>query len=285
MTPDDEVSKSFIDTFRGVVLSSIPALSVFVFVVVAVKVFRASGMEATTTVSVVATADAVALLKGVILTLLPGFLAGLTAVSMWWWGGVLPRGTGRQEARAALISPQAVFAWALIVMAFYTISWPIFLALLAPIAFATLVLVRESRGRPSSRAGLLRPALRAVGVGAALVSIGFLTLTPTVWLPLRTITVAPGETVMLADEELPSPFAAYVLDRDEREASLLLADPRAVLQVASSRLDPEMPLCVPPESSARWLFLRLSQVLSIDPDFHSPYPECPDVGPRGPLGR
>lgn len=275
--------KSFFETLRGGVLSSIPALSALVFVVVAVKVFRTSGMEATTTVAVVSTADVVALLKGVILTLLPGFLAGLTAASMWWWAGVLPKKgeEARTAAHAALVSPQAFLAWAMIVMAFFTISWPIFLAFFLPIASATFLLLCG----PMTLAAALRPTLRAFGLGAAAVSIGFLTLTPSVWLPLRTVTVAPKHTVALQGHQLPTKFAAYVLSRDDRETSLLLADPRAVLQVSSSALEPAMPLCVPPESDSRWLFLRLSQVLGIDPDFHSPYDRCPDLGPQGVFGR
>jgi hypothetical protein len=284
-----EGDRGFFETLRGGVLSSIPALSVLVFLIVAVKVFRASGMEATTTVAVVSSADTFALLKGVILTLLPGFLAGVTAASMWWWAGVLPTSAdgldGRVAALEALRSPQAVLAWALVVMAFFTISWPIFLALFLPLAGATYVLLRESRGRRLELTRSLRPALRAFGLAAAAVSIGYLTLTPSVWLPLRTITVAEGQTITLQDQRLPQRFAAYVLSRDDRDASLLLADPRAVIQVSSEALEPAMPLCVPPESRARPLFLRLSQVLRIDPDFHSPYEPCPDLGSRGIFGR
>jgi hypothetical protein len=288
MTPDPK-AESFFDTLRGSVLSSIPALSALVFVIVAVKVFRASGMEATTTVAVVSTADAVALLKGVILTLLPGFLTGLTAASMWWWAGLLPTHISEQKeraaARAALNSPQAALAWSLTVMAFFTISWPIFVALVVPVAYSTIVLVRESRGRRTARLTRLRPWLRGFGLAAAAVSIGFLTLTPSVWLPLRTMTIAAGHTVDVKGGPLPQHFAAYVLSRDASDASLLLADPRAVVQVPSDALDPAMPLCVPPESGARPLFLRPSQVLRIDPDLHSPYPDCPEIGPQGIFGR
>src|SRR5262249_14997601 len=100
-SPDPEI-KSFFDTLRGALFASIPALSVLVFIVVAVKVFRASRMETTTTVAIVSTADVVALLKGVILTLLPGFLAALTAAAIWWWAGVIPEhAEGADPRRAA----------------------------------------------------------------------------------------------------------------------------------------------------------------------------------------
>jgi hypothetical protein len=139
---------SFFDTLRGAILTSIPALSALVFVIVAVKVFRASMMETTTTVAIVSTANAVALLKGVILTLLPGFLAGLVAISIWWWGGVLPRRYSPPAIRRALLSPQAGFAWAMVVTAFFTIWWPVFLLLLVPVLASTTALVaRWKRGR------------------------------------------------------------------------------------------------------------------------------------------
>ena len=158
--PQPDPVKSFFDTVRGTVLSSVPALLALIFVVVAVKVFRASLMETTTTVAIVSTADVVALLKGVILTLLPGFLAGLTAASIWWWAGVLPEYVGgrveRGAARRALLSPQALLAWGLIVMAFFTIWWPVFLILLAPVLSATGALFSQSFRRPGARVTLAR---------------------------------------------------------------------------------------------------------------------------------
>jgi hypothetical protein len=142
---------TFFDTLRGTLLTSIPALSALVFVIVAVKVFRSSMMETTTTVAIVSTANAVDLLKGVILTLLPGFLAGLVAISIWWWGGVLPRSYDEpgssDEIRRALFSPQAAFAWAMVVTAFFTIWWPVFLILLVPVLASTAALgARWARG-------------------------------------------------------------------------------------------------------------------------------------------
>ena len=91
-------------------------MAALAFVVVSVKVFRASRMETTTTVAIVSNADDFQLLKGIVLTLLPGFLAGLTAAAIWWWAAVLPersRGRGAADAERALFSPQAVWAWAM----------------------------------------------------------------------------------------------------------------------------------------------------------------------------
>jgi hypothetical protein len=165
-------ASTFFDTLRGAILTSIPALSALVFVIVAVKVFRASMMETTTTVAIVSTANAVALLKGVILTLLPGFLAGLVAVSIWWWGGVLPRYYSRSAIQRALFSPQAGFAWAMVVTAFFTIWWPVFLLLLVPVLASTTVLgVRWWRDRKERRISRGRLAAELVVVSLLIAAL------------------------------------------------------------------------------------------------------------------
>jgi hypothetical protein len=339
-TPQTAEVGGFFDTLRGAVLTSIPAVSALVFVVVAVKVFRASMMETTTTVAIVSSADVFALLKGVILTLLPGFLAGLVAASIWWWGGVLPRrfddARAREEASSALFAPQAVFAWGMVVVAFFTIWWPVFLILLVPVLGTTAALsarwARGSRPRdaPSPRrkgavatllvagtvvillvakaaAGIswsafvvllvpsvvliggfllgwwrslvgvrLRGTVRVFGLLAAAVFVGILALEPSVWLPLRTITFL-GTPPTVKSRALDRQVAAYVLSRDKDGMSLLLENPRAVVQVKLEDVDGTMPLCVPPESSGRVLTLRASQVLGLDPDPHSPYGTCPGM--------
>src|ERR1700682_5180372 len=98
-----EGSDNVLKTLQGTVWSSIPALSVLVFFAVTVKVFRAARMETTTTVAIVSSADTVALLKGVVLTLLPGFLAGVVAAGIWWWSGFVvsvDANTGKDAAPA-----------------------------------------------------------------------------------------------------------------------------------------------------------------------------------------
>lgn len=294
----------FFDTLRGTVLSSIPALSALVFVVAAIKVFRVSNMEATTTVAIVSQANVVDLMKGVVLTLLPGFLAGLTAVAMWWWADAIPepapaeapaptgvgvskevagaavRDQNRRNSRDALLSSQSVFAWSMIVVAFFTVSWPIFVALLAPVVAATAVFVHEWQRQDYTTRTVWRAkhGLKWVGGAAAAISIGILTLAPSVWLPLRIITVTPGHSVSADGHPLPRSFAGYVLSSDSSGTSLLLANPRSVIQVGPHDIEQSEPLCVTPESSTRWLYLRTSQVLHLDPDNHSPYPLCPGLG-------
>jgi hypothetical protein len=287
VTREDEPGKTFFDTLRGAVLSSVPVLSALVFVVVAIKVFRASMMETTTTVAIVSTADVVALLKGVILTLLPGFLAGLTAASIWWWAGILPERLGGAgapaAARRALLSPQAAFAWAMTVTAFFTIWWPIFLLLFLPVLATTVALVRRARARRRQLAQYetlpLRTTLRVFGLIGAATFVGLLTLQPSVWLPLRTITFT-GTPPTLKGRVLPERVAAYVLDRDEDGANLLLNKPRAVVSVAAARIEANTPFCVPPESRLRFLTLRASQIVHLDSDPHSPYEQCPEIPQR-----
>lgn len=279
--PQDDPT-GFFHTIRGEILTAIPALSALTFVIVAVKVFRASGMEATTTVAVVSAADPFVLLKGVVLTLLPGFLTAVTAMALWWWGGALPTTTGavhRTATDVGLLTPEAAFGWVMVVMAFFTVSWPLFLLLFLPAAVVTAVLVRGVRGAglTGSRLRRLRVWLRAVTGSAALLAVAFLALTPSLWVPLRTIEVEPGRTVTANGEELPRAFAAYVLGGDDDSVSLLLADPRAVVEVGTDQIAPHPQLCVTPESPFRGFYLRASQVLGIDPDDHSPYPLCPEL--------
>jgi hypothetical protein len=179
-TKQAEKDDGFFESLRGAVLTSIPALSALVFVVVSVKVFRASMMETTTTVAIVSSADALTLLKGVILTLLPGFLAGLAALAIWWWAAVLPERLDeenvRNDAAEALGSAQAVFAWAMLVMAFFTIWWPVFLILVAPVLAITVVLAtrwaRGPRPRPVSKG--VTAALFVVPPALLLVVLGTL---------------------------------------------------------------------------------------------------------------
>ena len=329
----------FFETLRGAILGSIPALAAFVFVVVSVKVFRASRMETTTTVAIVSNADDFQLLKGIVLTLLPGFLAGLAAAGIWWWAGTLPErldGPGAPAAsKRSLLSPQAVWVWAMMAMAFFTIWWPVFLLLFAPVVATTVMLVAVALGtsgvsrratnvvraavvvvsvalliaaatsaitwacfvlllvpvvlvpeavlrglRPHARSSIrLKALMKGFGLATAAAFIGVLTLGTTVWLPLRTITFA-GTPPTLREGELPQHVAAYVLSSDDKGTSLLLHDPRAVVDVTKDEIKPAMPLCAPPESKWRVLTTRASQVLGLDSDPHTPYETCPQIEQR-----
>ena len=120
---------------------------------------------------------------------------------------------------------------------------------------------------------LLSRTLRVFGLVAAAAFIGLLTLSPTVWLPLRQIEFT-GAPPTLKNGALPTRVAAYVLSTDDKGMSLLIDDPRAVVDVTKSEVKREMPLCVPEESSWRVLTTRASQELGVDVDPHSPYPTC-----------
>jgi hypothetical protein len=258
-------------------LTSVPMLSALVFIVVALKVFRVSGMETTTTVSIVSKADTFALLKGVILTLLPGFLEALTAAALWWWGTTLPREAGgvQAHARELLFSRAALAAWILTLTMFFTIAWPVFLVFFLPVLATTLALRRAFAHPNAGRLVVkLRKWLLVVGIAVGTISLGLLTLASNPWLPLQAITVAGTDSLRVGDSPLPHAFPAYVLNRDDKGATLLLDDPRAVVEVDRSEVEPSMPLCVPHETGRSWK-IRASQVVGIDPNVHSPYPECP----------
>ena len=262
------------------VLTSIPVISALVFIVVTLKVFRVSGMETTTTVSIVSEADTFALLRGVIVTLLPGFLEALTAVSLWLWASRLPRRADgvQARARAALLSPEAAVAWILTVTMFFTIAWPIFLLFFVPMIVTSVALYlaadHPNAGRWVVR---LRTSLLVVAFVVGTLSLGLLTLASNPWLPLQTITVASNHTLTLDNEPLPDRFAAYVLNQDDDDFTLLLDDPRAVVELKGGEIERKMPLCIPHETNRGWK-IRASQVLGIDPDDPSPYEECPDPG-------
>jgi hypothetical protein len=339
---DNGQPKSFFDSFRGSALSSLPALSMVTFLLAAIKVFRASGMETSTTVAIVSTADVVALLKGVVLTLLPGAIAAAIAASIWWWAESLPGGAGQGDA---LSGGNLAFAWGMVGMGFFTVPWPIFLAFFLPMLGTTVPLLdHRLRGRAPKRAaglvrllrtsalgvgafslayaaawsakgdtssnwfwtillvsflalffGLYRPVdkllqkwdpdkhaprvrriLRLFGAGAAAIMIAFLSLSQTVWLPLRTIDVQSGKTIDLkTGEPLRTPFGAYILSQGKDGASLLLEDPRAVVQVGTGIIADDPQICIPAPSSARRFFLRASQILHLEQDLGSPYQICP----------
>jgi hypothetical protein len=265
---------------RDAVLTGIPLISALIFVGVSVKVFRASNMETSTTVAIVSTANQVLLLKGVVLTLLPGLLAGLAAAGLWWWCAALcDRSPSLKQARSALTNIKYLVAWLLIAVAFFTVSWPAFV----PLGFSMLMLtgllligIVTKHKSWLERAAHVATVIRPLCVATALVSVGWLALAPTVWLPLRQVQVLPGQSVTFDGKALPSTFSAYILDSNEHGASLLLNSPRAVVQVGPGTVAPNPQICVPRASPDRDWFLRLSQVLHIDPDHHSPYPVCSD---------
>ena len=275
--------RTFLETIQASVLTSIPVLSALVFIIVAIKVFRVSGMETTTTVAVVSEADPFALLKGVILTLLPGFLEAITAASIWAWARTLPRQDveegqpTRDAARRALLSREGAVAGAFIVITFFTITWVVFLAFFLATAVTAIMLVlawRSGKGF-GDRMVRLRRFLTVASVVVAFGSVASLMLASTPWLPLHAVSVAPNHTLVLNRQALPKRFGAYVLKHDDTGASLLLDNPRAVVHTGPGELRSNMPLCVPAPGSGRWYKIRASQVLGIDSDNPSPYPVCP----------
>lgn len=269
------------------ILSSIPLLTSVLFFAAAVKVFRAANMETATTVAVVSSADVVALLKGVILTLLPGFLAALTAAVIWWWSADLPASTVERADRMSaqqwrnvksafsLGNPRFCVVLGALVVAFFTLPWTVFLIFAMVVVGAWLVLRQQSLGR-WTQIRTVRTGLRAGGLLLALTMIGTLALSSTVWLPIRLVELRPGFSVSLRSQVVRGQIAAYVLDSAPgQRTSLLLDKPRAVIDIPTDQFLPYPQLCITPPSPHRWLFLRASQRIGLDKDFGSPYALCP----------
>jgi hypothetical protein len=285
MSDPGDQDKTFMATLGGVVVTSLPVVSTVVFFAVTIKVFRVANMETATTVAVVSQADVIQLLKGVVLTLLPGFLASIVAACIWWWAADIPRPAaghaGREQvdpeaaSRAvSLTCPRFVLVLAALAISFFTLPWSVLLVFLVPVLAAVVVLVAQSHGRALSVRGV-RPALRAASLLMSFAMIGSLALSPTVWLPVRSIEFREGTVAQLHEMTVSGEVAGYILDSTEERTSILLHDPRAVVTVPTEGLVPNAPLCVFPPSPMRWVFLRASQVLGLDPDFGSPYPRCP----------
>jgi hypothetical protein len=289
MTANAPDNGGLIGKLGGTALASIPALSAMTFVVVAVKVFRVAGEDISTTVAIVSQANDVELLKNIVVTLLPGFLGAGVAAAISWWARELPiqpatgaRAPGdadRTTARNALTSPASGLCAAVIALAFFTISWPFFLLLAAPFLIGSIWLVGQAFGRwtsPTRNVGIFR-ALRLITSGTALGLLVYLAVSPAAWLPVRAITVAPDHQVLVKGHPEPTSFQAYVLRSDADGTSLLIAKPRAVVDVEPGAIEPRPPLCAGKRSGAsRFFFVRFLQLVHLEADNGSPYAQCPD---------
>jgi hypothetical protein len=275
--PEPSERAALTQLVRSALTLGLPLLSVITFVAVAIKVFRASHMETSTTVAVVGAADVVLLLKGVVLSLLPGFLAGLIAIAVWLWSSGFPRNSCTPEtARRLLRAPEAVALWSLLVVGFFTVPFFAYVLILLPVLFAVVALI--SRGvfkrETSASIGLWASIVPATSLVVALGSVLYLALSPEVWLPVRQIDIVPGSTISIGTATYSKHVSAYVLDEDKDTISLLIEHPRAVVSVPRTAIEPRPAICIPPPGSLRWLLLRTSQRVGLEGDYPSPYPHC-----------
>lgn len=281
MSKDDDVEQTFLGTLTGAVISSIPVVSTIVFLAVAIRVFRVANMETVTTASVVGESDLIALLKGMVLTLLPGILAAIVSAAIWWWAGDIPapaKGESSDGLRdssqlAPLLNPRFALVLVCLAIAFFTLPWTALVVFLIPVVAVVILLIARSCGW-SGGIRWARPVLRTSGLVLACVIIGSVVMRPTVWLPVRLVEFRDGYAVTLQDREVSGRVKAYVLSETDAQVSLLLDDPRAVVQVPADQIAPNPPLCVAAPASNRWMFVRASQVLGLDPDPGSPYIRC-----------
>jgi hypothetical protein len=395
-------SDSLQDVVKTAVLSGLPIVAALTFVAVTIKVFRVARMETATTVAIVSSADPVVLLKGVIVSLLPGFLAGMIALGVWQWATAMPAyGFTVQDGRRALSGPRAGLLATLLIIGFFTVpSFAYLLICLPVLAFIGVVLsglLRPwCRARFSSRillcmlcagslAGLVIlihvtglsawylavfgpvalflaalvlsggirrwfrdgntlarricigcawvvPVLGLLVVGllagvrfadvlvsvpgaaflvavlhgmfhdwyreglrlarawvvalSAIVAMGsilYLAVSPDVWLPMREIMIKPNQAIVVARHKtIPAmqtgiyhhQVAAYVLNDNGTEMTLLLASPRAVVTIKASSVDPDPLICNRPPAGWRPILLRPSQILKLQKDYGSPYEIC-----------
>lgn len=287
MATSPDPDKTFLGTLGGVVVTSLPVVSTAVFFAVTIKVFRVANMETATTVAVVSQADVIQLLKGVVLTLLPGFLASLVAACIWWWAGEIPEFVATPDEAgttayvkaashaASFANPRFILVLAALVISFFTLPWSVMLVFLVPVACAA-TLMRLQSHRHALGLRWARHVLRGAALLMSFAMIASLALSSTVWLPVRAIELQPGVVVELQQAKVSGQVAGYILGTAGEQTSILLHEPRAVVTVPTKGIAPNPPLCVFRPSPFRWALLRGSQVLGFDPDFGSPYVNCPE---------
>lgn len=288
---------------REALWTGIPVTSVLLFVAVAIKVFRAAHMETSTAVAIVKSADVVALSKGVVVTLLPGFLASLIALAVWLWVRAMPsekkssnqneeessyqseeefsnqreKEFSKQDASQALIGPNADLLWVVLAIGFFTVPFVVFLLIFLPVAVLALILMVRLR-KPSLWQSVFkhtRTSMVVLSLLTAVASTGWLAISSDVWLPLRTITISDSHSITVGDKVIEHRVAAYILDSDADQTTLLVDEPRAVVTVSTASIEPNPPICIPAPSHLRWLLVRTSQKVGLEDDYPSPYPRCP----------
>jgi hypothetical protein len=109
----------------------------------------------------------------------------------------------------------------------------------------------------------------------AVASTGWLAISSDVWLPLRTINISQGHSILVGDKVIKRHVAAYILDSNPDQTTLLVDEPRAVVTVSTASIESNPAICIPAPSRLRWLLLRTSQEVRLEGDYPSPYPQCP----------
>lgn len=286
-SPTDSPASSIRAAVRDAVFSGLPILAGLTFVATTIKVFRVAHMDISTTVAIVSSANSVALLKGVIVTLLPGFLAGMLALGIWLWANSIAEGEDaatedaktkarKDGAKRALYTARAGIVVALLAIGFFTIPTFAFASIFLPVlVLVVLLIIRAKNGKKTDLFHYTRRTLITLSAIVAVGSTLYLAISSDVWLPMRDVRITPGSVIQVGNMELRQHVAAYILDTTKTDVTLLLDNPRAVVTVDPSAILPNPAICIPPPSALRSILLRPSQFIGVEKDYGSPYPVCP----------
>ena len=267
-----------IRTFGIEFWTAIPIVSAIAFIAAALKVFRAAGMETSTTVAILSSTDDIELLKGVLVGLLPGFFTGLLALAIWDWSRHLPAdGFPRESLRESLAGRRAVAVAILLAIGYFTISLlPYALIFLVTLSLYLAVLTRlwttSEQGSPLLR---WRAIVVVTSLFTAVASVLVLAVATDVWLPLRDVKIVNGNSITIGTVVVRHQVAAYVLESDDKTTTLLLNSPRAVVTVDTEILEKNPAICIPERHGGRSVLQRPSQWIGPDGQFESPYETCP----------
>jgi hypothetical protein len=246
--------------------SNLGTISVLSFLLVAIKVFRVSDMETSTALAVITTADTGAVIRGVLISLLPAFLAVLIASYAWWRSQATIKGTAFPLRRWV--------AWLLFALSLFIVATVAFVILLG-LFLVMLQLIRAYGARRNGSPRRRFTALQAVSFlsGAlALYFMGTFALERTsLWVPEERVTFSSKD---LAEQVFPpgaypnrtvgsTTFIGYVLREGETTTPMLVESERGAvrvfIRVPGKPVSRRVCLADPPSSA--WLYRRPIQVL------------------------
>lgn len=264
-SPPDAETGGPSPTFQKWLFTNFATISVLSFLLVAIKVFRVSDMETSTALAVITSADTASVIRGVLMSLLPAFVAALIASFLYWRSESLIR------AQAFPI-PRWV-AWTLLALALFIVATLAFI-LLAALFLATLWLVRRyvtpSEGnRPRS---LWLQAVRwASFVFAVYFAVTFALERTSLWVPEERVRFAAADLARQAFPQLAYPrertdsntFIGYVLKQGDGATVLLTeSKPGAVRVFVRIPANPvRRSVCLADPPSNAWYYRRPIQVL------------------------
>ena len=243
--------------------SNLGTISVLSFLLVALKVFRVSDMETSTALAVITTADTGAVIRGVLISLLPAFVAVLIASYAWW------RSQAAIKGRAFPLRDWV--AWLLFALSLFIVATVAFVVLLALFLLMLQLIRTYGRGGAERRFGALQAA-SFLSAALALYFMGTFALERTsLWVPEERVAFSPKD---LAGQVFPpgaypnrnsssTTFIGYVLREGSETTPMLVESERGAvrvfIKVPGKPVSRTVCLADPPSSS--WFYRRPIQVL------------------------